>query len=182
MPSLLLEAFSVVLAVLLALAVDEWREERADSALGKLAEERITTEIRANLEELSASAARHDEILAGLDRSLAEVPAEGSQLELAVNFSIAVLSSSAWETSRATQAVNHMDFDRVLRIARVYDLQDLYLEAQREVVRHISALGSGGGLSPQEILRGLRGRISTVQELEQGLLSAYREALAAETG
>ena len=178
LPSLFLEAFSVVLAVLLALAVDQWREDRANAALAQLAADRIESEVRANRQELSRAAGRHGEIYEDLETSLEQLPERGSNVDFEVNFAIAVLSSSAWETSRATRAVHHMDFDWVLRIAKVYDLQSLYLDSQREVVRHISTLGAGGA-EPGEILQGLLGRIATVRDLERGLLAAYDEVLAA---
>ena len=110
LPSLFLEAFSVVLAVLLALAVDQWREDRANAALAQLAADRIESEVRANRQELSRAAGRHGEIYEDLETSLEQLPERGSNVDFEVNFGGLV---EEWEllsadASRLDEAVSQV--------------------------------------------------------------------------
>lgn len=181
-PTLLLEAFSVVLAVLLALAVDQWREDRGNRDLARLARDRITSELASNRAELEAAASRHQEILASLEKGLADLNELTTGQSWEMNFPIAILSSSAWQTAQATQAVHHLDFDWVVRVSKAHDVQELYLAGQARVVEHISSLDSGGTQVPASILGGLRSRIATVRDLELGLLEAYEDLLEPSSG
>ncbi len=52
LPELLVEGFSVALAVLLALAVDEWRENRSNLELAQRAEASIMAEVGSNRSRL----------------------------------------------------------------------------------------------------------------------------------
>ena len=64
LPELLIEAGSVAFAVLLALFVDQWRENRSNIQLAERAEESIMAEVRNNLERLEAQALARDSLVA----------------------------------------------------------------------------------------------------------------------
>src|SRR5689334_4619331 len=55
LPEILIEAASVVVAVLLAFAVDEWRDARAKREVAERAKRSIVSELQANRDELSRS-------------------------------------------------------------------------------------------------------------------------------
>lgn len=169
LPQLLLEAASVVFAVLVALAVDEWRQDRENVQLAQRALTGITTEIRSNLGELDGARAQNGAMLATLDSMVASEPQAG----FGVQFEYALLSSAAWQTSQVTQAIHFVDYGLVQRIARVYDLQTLFVEGQRGVVEQMS-----GGMSGGASVAPLRRRLEVLTDLEAGLTDAYREILA----
>jgi hypothetical protein len=52
LPEILIDAGSIVLAILLAFAVDEWRERRSQQALAERARRTIVLELKANQSEL----------------------------------------------------------------------------------------------------------------------------------
>lgn len=172
-PELLVEAFSVMLAVLVALAVDAWREDRSNRELAERAQASIVEEIQTNRAELASAADSNDELLGQLGRYLND----GDEDALSgFDFSFSLLTSAAWQTAQMTRAAHFLDFDWVTRVARLYDLQELYDRAQSAVV---DEFGAGGPDEAQleEFLRKLQARISLAATLQDELLEAYEEVL-----
>jgi len=168
LPQLLLEAASVVFAVLVALAVDEWRQDRENVQLAERALAGIAAEIRSNLGELDDARDPNHAMLAQLDSALTS----DTERDFGVQFEYALLSAAAWQTSQVTQAIHFVEYGLVQRIARVYDLQTLFVEGQRGLVEQMSA---GGG--SDDPVAPLRRRLDVLLELEAGLTDAYRETL-----
>jgi hypothetical protein len=168
LPQLLLEAASVVFAVLVALAVDEWRQDRENVQLAQRALGGIASEIRSNLGELDDARDANRAMLVVLDSALTSETPQG----FGVHFEYALLSSAAWQTSQVTQAIHFVDYGLVQRIARVYDLQTLFVESQRGLVDQMS--GTAGVDDP---VAPLRRRLEVLMELEAGLTDVYREIL-----
>jgi hypothetical protein len=98
LPELLLEAVSVVFAVLLALAVDEWRETRSREALAARARASILEEIRSNESELRNTRDNHRALLPQVEEALLQIQ-QKRDTSLQFNFKIALLSSAAWNTA-----------------------------------------------------------------------------------
>jgi hypothetical protein len=73
LPELLLEAASVVFAVLLALAVDEWRETRSRNALAARARASILEEIRGNATELRNTRDNNRALLRHVEEALLQI-------------------------------------------------------------------------------------------------------------
>lgn len=177
LPELMVEAASVLLAVLLALAVDEWRQDRADRALARHAEQGIHEEIRLNREQLRDVHANHLAIQRYFVAQRAAAQEEENPGSLSVDFSLALLSDAAWETARVTQAVHFMPYDKVTELARLYQLQRLYEEAQSGFVNRLSSMGELHTRSPRHFIDALRGRLKTVLDLQRGLFESYDEML-----
>ncbi|MEJ2336583.1 MAG: hypothetical protein P8Y26_13275 [Gemmatimonadales bacterium] len=155
LPELLVEAFSVMLAVLVALAVDEWRQSRADEELAALA--------RASIAVLEALAGEVATLAGGADSA-------------EIGFNFALLSSAAWQTAQVTRATQFLDFDWVRRIARLYHLQELYDDRQAAVVDMMGTIG-GEPDEAAEMLQAIGGRIRIVLSLQDGLIDAYEQVL-----
>ena len=175
LPELLLEAFSVMLAVLLALAVDEWREVRANRELSALARASILGEVRGNLQELHDTRPDHVAALEALTADVEAIEVGGASAEVGFNF--ALLSSAAWQTAQVTRATQFLEFEWVQRVARLYDLQTLYDDAQAGVVEMMGTIGG----RPEEAARAvqaLASRIRIVLTLQDGLMAACDSVLA----
>jgi hypothetical protein len=180
LPELLLETVSVVFAVLLALGVDEWRERRNQEALAERARASILEEVRANREELrgtrEANRALFEKIEAALPR-LAEDPGarieEGSDVQLAVTYQVALLSSASWQTAQMTQAAHFLDFDWVTRISRVYDQQALYLTNQSGIVELISSMAEIEEDDPHRMFTIIAHRLGINLAMQDSLLEMY---------
>lgn len=176
LPELLLEAASVLLAVLLALAVDEWRESRSREALADRARASILEEVRANSAELRSTRDDNAALLKRLEQDLLRIKS-GEKLELEINFQIALLSSAAWQTAQMTQATHFMDYDWVARISRLYDLQALYVTSQSGLVDRINAIPEFVEDDPRRMLSIMIQRVRGVLDIQDALLKAYDEIL-----
>ncbi|MEE8595438.1 MAG: hypothetical protein V3T25_06155 [Gemmatimonadota bacterium] len=83
LPELVVEGFSVMLAVLLALAADSWREDRANRELAALARASVLEEVRGNLAELEDTREDHVRLLERLVRDIDELDAGGTSAKSA---------------------------------------------------------------------------------------------------
>lgn len=173
LPQMALEAASVIFAVLVALAVDEWRGERANQEIAIRALTGIEKEIEVNLDELRGTHDENGRFLARLDSAISAEAGEAS-----AGFEYALLSASAWETAQITRATSYVDYDLVQRLARTYELQSLFIENQRVMVDLIA----GGRLSAVPTNASpttLSSRLRVILQLGDGLQDSYDEALEA---
>lgn len=171
LPEILLEVGSVVFAVLLALAVDEWRDNRAHQQLARTAEANILQEVASNRAELLGTRSANDTLLSNL-RTMDSGPLAGAGggPVISVDYQVAVLSSSAWQTAQVTQAVLYMDYDWIARVAELYDLQALHDEWQRDLVDRITDLGALPEGAVARSLRGITQRLQTVLATQDTIL------------
>jgi hypothetical protein len=186
LPEILLEAASVVLAVLLALAVDQWREARSNRELAARARRSIVAELDANRRELEGSFEANQRALEQLRRTLDALEAHPDMKDMQVQLgvSLAELSDAAWQTARSTQAPQFLDFDWLIRVARIYERQALYESTQRQMLDHVSAAISefATARSPAAIVGPFRGRLQTFQDLAVKLQQGYDDVLEREDG
>ena len=179
----LLVVLGVVFAVLIALGVDEAWESRENREMGWEADSRILDEIVANREEVLNSAEQNSALLESVQGHLGGDP---DSVSLDVEYSLSLLSSAAWDAAGLTGAIRFMEFDRVSRFSRLYDLQELYQEQQRGMVDVVagvvtmSAVGYEDASAEevaQAVARRLFGPLAVAGGLETGLLAAYDSAL-----
>lgn len=179
LPELILEAVSVVFAVLLALGVDEWRETRSRNALAERARASILEEIRSNEAELRRTRDANRALQQKIEETLLEVQRREGEPSLELNFQIALLSSASWQTAQMTQAANFLDFDWVRRVSNVYELQDLYLTSQSAVVDRISGISEILEDNPQRMLNIIAERLRVNLQTQDSLLEEYGKILNA---
>jgi hypothetical protein len=179
LPEILFEGASIVFAILLAFAVDQWREERGHRDLAQRARETIMRELRANRTELQGTFRGNGEKIAGMEKQIARLQSREEVRQLDSSMNLAQLSSAAFQAAQSTQAIQFVDFDWLVRTGRVYELQKTYLQAQdvalNEVSMSIGLLNSGE--KPLPVMQRVNGRLATVQQLGQSLLTAYDEAI-----
>lgn len=110
------ETFFVVLGVLLALALDEWRQGRRDQEVVVLALRNIRDEIQANRTEVRRALGHHREQL----RRLEKTPGIG------VAIRPAMIRNNAWQAAQSSQAAARMDFASVATFSKMEELQEVY--------------------------------------------------------
>lgn len=172
----LFEAVLIVFAVLVALAVDEYWEQREERQLAETAVERITSELLQNRAELLNARALNSGLEADLTTAVEEASAGEPLTISSVNYEVALVGADAWETAIATRAIHFMDFDLAAGISRAYRVQELFADRQLQVVDDVSSLGRGSS-SLADGFRALRGSVSTTRALECELLTTYERVL-----
>ena len=163
--------------------MDEWRDAREKRQLADRARSTVVAELRVNRDELRGVFAANARHLAAEERALETLAADptGARAQVELSFVGAQLSTAAWDTTRATQAVQLLPFEWVVKVARVYELQALYKSSQLDMLQRtrdaIAAFGTSR--SPGEIVAPLRSELATFQTLGTQLTRAYDEVLPA---
>ncbi len=180
-PDLVVEGAFVLIAVVLALAADEWRENRSNAELASRAEQSIFEEVRSNRQELLRQRGEQVAMLARVDSLVQQLDADRESVDsLSLNFDLALLSNAAWEAARMTQAVHFMPFDRVRELSDVYEIQDLYDGSQRRLLDLVVGFGTDALDDAARATRSAGANLSLVYQLGGGLLEAYEETLVRE--
>jgi len=177
LPEILIEAASVVLALLLALALNSWNDARHDRERAAAARAAILAELRGNRAEVAEARATLKAIINDLQAALD--PDKPEPRELKVNLGLSLLSSAAWHAALATQASQELDFAWTTRIAKVYELQDNYLRVQNTAMDQLGAIPPGRNLGSRQIAQSLIQRMVLLSQLADGLARSYDDALDA---
>ena len=135
-PEILIEAASVVLALLLAFGANAWHQHNEEAKLAARAHQGIIEELRSNRAQLDETRASMGHAIASLRASIARLKAGQSPEQGSANFPFAPLlpSSAAWQTAQATGAVADFDYAWTLKVAKTYEMQTLFLAAQQRVI------------------------------------------------
>lgn len=173
--TILAEVVSVVFAVLVALAVDEWWEDREEVRMAERSLEVVAREIRENRAELldDGGTGAADPTGAGLDSAIAAFRAGREPSEVKVHWSVALLSSAAWETAQLTGTVGRMPLDLVVDLAQLYEFQRFYSRSQDQLTATIADIGARIEAEPVPVLLELRSRYAATSELRATLATLY---------
>jgi hypothetical protein len=134
--NILVEVFSVVLAVLLALGVNEWRTNKNNEDLGAEAYEKVVKEVERNRSKLDTLLANHKKILVEIDSVISKLKRNSNEISFGqINFETP--SSTAWEAAKLTAAVNYLEYDRVEMITSVYSTQKVYSDVSDRIFQEL---------------------------------------------
>lgn len=170
----------IVIGVLLALSVDEWRQERARVAAGEAAIESIRVELAANREKAIESRDYHDGRAARIGDSFGG----GEPLtrnDFPKGFTMpARFSRAAWETAREAGELTAVDRELRQEIAEAYAWQERYA-AQIDAVSALiyQELYDSGGREGVSNPGGLMMLIRSFQYRELQIIGFFDVALAA---
>lgn len=171
--SIAIEATMVVFAVLVALAVDEWREERQLHDFADRARTAVVAEMRANLDEFDQTAAALESTVALLGEVVdgEDVSLLGGGLDVA----FPEVSSAAWQAAQAGQAAPYLDYDWMIRAGRAYEVNRAYNRVADEAIDDMAAIiGSGPTL---ETLGRVYGRLVVLTGIHAQVQESYRRIL-----
>ncbi len=168
----------VVFAVMVALGVEEWREERRLITFAEQARAAVDLEIGQNLAEFRRAGPTLNEKRSEFGTALQELlkrqrgePA--AEVALSFEWDLPVLSTAAWSVAQASQAAPYFDYDWVLDRAREYDRLERYLGLQDQAMQDLSQLsGSAVANDLDDIVSGVQrlfGRLHILAQLHEGL-------------
>lgn len=138
LPRIVLESFFIVASILLALAVNEWRQRRANETLAQKAVENFRLEITHNKKEVESALPYHRDVASKIatfledPENLASLTAELPIVLLNTFAARGVgepdLRTTSWDTASATNALIHLDYDLIHRLAGTYETQRMGVE------------------------------------------------------
>lgn len=175
---LALEAVMVVFAVLVALAVDEWRQEGELEARVERARSAVLAELTSNRDELRVGMASVDAMYEGVIEMLDRLDAGEALTQGSLGAELPDFSDAAWETARVTGVVAYMDYALVLQTARVYETQDQTVDLQNLVILSVGRLTARG--FDRDVLTDLKGQLFIVRQMYANLDKKYAEILPAQ--
>ena len=178
MPEILIEALFMLVAVVLAFAIEEWREERELDGIAAQAREAILQEVARNREELLSSKPATLATLDALEARAAPGAAAASP-DPAVNLQLSLLSTAAWRTAQSMEASRRMDYAWLLQISQTYELQAIYLDAQAATVEALVEYRTREDEAARRAaVRTLLGRVRVLESFGQSLEDDYDDILA----
>jgi|GEM_PF-3276223 len=176
---LLIEMVSIVLAVLLALAVDQWREGRSNETLAREALNRIVAELKANVTELEEVLKDHQVVSDRLKNVIEklEKAEDDPGIQINFNFTLGILKRTAWQTAIVTQAVRYMDFQVVQELSEIYEVVDIYKSHMENTIKNLSSLNLYSEDRIPMHFKALLRDAQTAIDLGEGLLESLRKFL-----
>ncbi len=174
LPDILLESLFIVVALLGALAIDEWREESEKVELAMRAQAAVVKEIKDNHQQLLEKLPVHQKMLQELTDKVA-IFDKTSEVPSGFNFSysMAILTSAAWDSARMTQSAQFMSFDKVSEFSKIYSFQELYIENQYKLIDLIMQIGDLEEEQFPKFAKGFNHRLQLLIEVNQMLSEAY---------
>jgi hypothetical protein len=172
------ESALIVISILVALGLDEWRENREDEENVQLALSNFASELMQNQAE---DAAPFNRGLRNVLRNRYQADDIGSVDEfvnMVESFVPVVLQSAAWETALATGSLAKMKYDLVSALSLTYSLQSRYQLTTRS---GMDELTSPQNLSEDKLSLALYNSVRYLDEItdmEEELGVIYAEAFS----
>jgi hypothetical protein len=138
LPEIIIEAIFLTVAVLTAFAIDAWRLERQQQSDTAIAMASIRAELRENQASVKATLADIKSSLKAITPLIEQKPLAGSSFK--VGFSLALLSTASWTMAQNNQSLTHVGSKQSTDLAKLYELQAWFNEAQRRALHVITEL------------------------------------------
>lgn len=171
------ESLLIVLSILLALAVDEWREGRSNEELARQSLQIFAQEIVQNLAVMEDAVPYH----MGLQQVVAEMAADAGRVvevhSIVEGLQPTVLQNTAWEAALATNAFRHMDVNTVSKLSRMYGMQQRFHDETTVRRPEIFVTNATTDAQQLEQMEHALRYLTEVVRAEQGLLDVYLLAL-----
>ncbi len=173
-----MESVLVVVSILLALAVDEWREERGFAELADQSLGIFEREIRQNQARLEDAVPFHNGIRDLLGQAMDQEGASMDLRSIMEGVEIPVILNTAWQTALATGALTHMDVETVSALSLTYSIQDRFIATSGRDRPHLLNADDMTRTALHEGMHEAYDYMTVLTRGEAELLTVYGEALA----
>jgi len=178
LPRVIFESALITVSILLALGLDEWRENREVENTIRQAMSNFLSEIRQNKARVDDAAPFNKGLHDVIDQrdKQGDIRTMSDFIGIMDSYSPVVLQSTAWETALATGSLAKMDYGLVSALSLTYGLQSRYEQANRGSV---SRLTSPQVLSPDTLDLAIYNSLHYLEDvtsMETELAVVYTEA------
>ena len=166
------------MSILLALGLDEWREDRQDQETVEIALSNFIMELRQNKARVDDAAPFNRglrDVLAQRYRD-GDITSTTEFIDIVESYNSIVLQSTAWETALATGSVTIMEYNLVSALSLTYGLQSRYQQTTRN---GLTDLMRPQNLSPEQLELAVYNSVrylDNVTAMETELSVVYGEA------
>jgi hypothetical protein len=128
LPRVIFESFLITMSILVALALDEWRENREDDEMVQQALSNFVSEMDQNKARLEDAALFNDGLLNVLKNRYEQDDIESpiEYLNMVESYVSSDLQTTAWDTAIATGSLAKMDYNTVAVLTLTYKKQNIY--------------------------------------------------------
>ena len=174
---LVIEVFSIVLGVLLALAVNEWSELRSHQLQAESALQNISKELYSNLEFLTLL---HENNTAAI-KLMSEEEDVNTNDESSLIPGLQ-LRETAWETLLSTGVSNYVEYETILILSETYSMQSIYKQTGTqltEAAMNVAAYATvnGSKVDNQHFQSQFIGYFEILVSIEAELLRSYKQLI-----
>ncbi len=178
LPRVMFESMLIVLSILVALYLDEWRDDRQEAENIEHALANFVSEIQQNRARVEDAAPFNLGLRHVLNRrqEVRAIESVATFVNIFESYNPVVLQSTAWETAIATGALAKMDYNLVSALSLTYSLQDRYQQVSRNGMAQMT---SPQNLSEEKLDLAVYNAIrylDTVTGMETELSVVYAEA------
>ena len=133
LPRVIFESALITVSILLALGLDEWRENRETQATIRQAVSNFLSEIQQNKARIDDAAPFNLGLYEVIDQrhKNGEIETMTDSISMMDSYSPVALQSTAWETALATGSLAKMDYTLVSALSLTYGLQSRYDQTNR---------------------------------------------------
>lgn len=180
LPKVLFESLLIIVSILVALGLDEWRENRQNAENIDKALSNFLSEIQQNKAGVDDSAPFNKGLRHVLSRrqEVSAIDSVTQFVNMVESYNPIVLRSTAWETALATGSLAKMDYNLVSALSLTYSLQTRYQELTRS---GMSELINPQNLSSDKldltVYNSIR-YLDEVTQMETELSGVYEEAIS----
>lgn len=172
------ESFFIMVSILLALAVDNWRETAQHQRLAQQSLQVFEREMKANLALLDEVSPYHSGLRSVVAQALAN-PAQAADMRSIVEGlqPTRPLLNTAWQTALATGALTHIDVQTVAALSLAYSFQERF---RQQTTTERPRITIGATPTREELLRNISEAYTYLNALvaaEEELRVAYQQAI-----
>jgi len=141
LPQVLFESALIVVSILVALGLDEWRENREAAELVDHSLSNFLIEIQQNQARIDDAAPFNQGLRIVMSQHYfdGDVQTVDDFVNMVESFSPAALQSTAWDTALATGSLAKMEYGLVTALSMTYSLQNRYLLATRSGMTELTS-------------------------------------------
>ena len=178
LPRVMFESMLIVVSILFALYLDEWRDDRQDAENIEDALAYFVSEIQQNRARVEDAAPFNQGLRHVLSRrqEVHAIESVATFVNIFESYNPVVLQSTAWETAIATGALAKMDYKLVSALSLTYSLQNRYQQVSQNGMAQMT---SPQNLSEEKLDLAVYNAIrylDTVTGMETELGAVYAEA------
>ena len=177
---LALEIIFLVIALFIALAIDEAWEDHENSEAADLALSRILLELDGNKSLINEANEWHGlevvRLQPVIDLLNMQKPIP-EDFAVEVGFQISIMRDTAWESAQLTDVLRYLPYEKIQQFAAVYSLQELYQNQTMQAFNYqgnVEFIEADDEVQLQSAFQGLL----KITAIEQALQGAYTHLLA----
>ncbi len=182
--SMIVEVASIVAGVLLALAANEWNENRVHKAKASEALYNITQEIQSNIKMMTFVHENNQKTITLLTsqndvEDITQTEEESQTTQFIPGLQI---QDTAWKTLLSTGVSQYVDYDVLYQLSSVYSLQDIYKSLGYQFIQNMMAtnamyliMGNPDNKIDDTDLYGTN--MTLLVSIESGILASYNKAI-----